>query len=749
LEESFQRIVLNLQIAVNVPKFKNCFSIFALVTGYWLLVTDCYAQQEKEPVIVDGDSVEFLSQRKQVIAKGHVVVRYQDAILTCDKAIVYTDTKDVLLEGDVKLFQEGSVVSGERAIYNLQTKKGSVLKTHLKAEPWYSGAKEADRVGKGQADVQSGYITSCNLDRPHYRIKAKAIKIFLEDRVQAKDAVFYLGDYPIFYLPFYNYSLRERWPKVRVTPGKDKDWGYYVLTAWRYEFSGQAKGLINVDFRDRKDVAVGVDHYYDTINIGDFGSGLFRTYYMKERNIQSDHIWKTPRHTEELQRYRVQLRHEWDIDRESELVLEYNRYSDNNFLKDYFYRRDYERFDAPETYVSFTRTKPSHTLNFFAKKRANRWESVTEELPRIRLDANRQIIGKGRGFDSGLPQGAFGVLAEKFPLYYKSENEFTNFNQKSGHSEEDAAVLKFDTYNELSSSLRPVRWLSFTPLVGIRQTWFSRKVEDDEEIIRGVFYTGADLSTKIFRLFEVESDFLGMEIHKLKHIVTPTIEYRYNHAPTVPSSKLLQSGGIDRNNRVTLSLENKLQTKRPFGRQERKIVDLATLILSTNYDFKLENGSTFSNITADLELFPYNWLRIESDASYNPHTRDFETVNLDLYADGGDKWKLGFGSRYVQNTSTELTAEFSWRLSPKWRVSAYQRFMIKGYPYGIKKINDFREQELRVSRDLHCWVADLIYNVSEGVNVWLVFRLKAFPEEPIEMGISYHQPKPGTQQPIR
>jgi lipopolysaccharide assembly outer membrane protein LptD (OstA) len=744
------------------------------------MVKVVYAQEEKEPVVVNGDRVEFFSLEKKVEAEGHVVITYKDVALTCDKVTVYTETKDAFAEGDVVLRQGLSTLSGDKMNYNFDTKKGTVIRPHLKSDPCYGDWKTGDKVTERELQVKQGYTTTCNLDEPHYRFQSKTAKIFLEDKVVARNCVFYVDKLPLFYLPRYSYSLRETRPKVTVIPGKDKDWGYYVLTAWRYEISGDAKGVMRLDYRERKDVAWGFDHYYNTI-VGDtnFGKGLFKLYYMNERNIPEDHIYQTLKYrlteesrdpTFERQRYRLQLRHDWNIDKDTKAILEYNRRSDSAFLKDYFYRREYEKYASPESYISIIRSKPEYTLGVTTKKRTNRWESVTENLPEIRFDWRRQLVGEEKEEEELKKEEveerelSMEERAEELKkikeeeerkalspkLYYKSDNSFLNSNSKTGHSEEDTAVLKFNTYDELSFAIKPVRWLNFNPFVGTTQTCYSRKNDDDEKIIQGSLSAGTDLSTKIFRIFDVESNFLNMEIHRLKHIITPTIQYKYTHEPTVPNDKLLFGGGAARNNAATFTLENKLQTKRDVGKKKMKVVDLARFIASNSYDFKPERGSGFSTTsTYDLELRPYNWLLIEADTSYNRRTRDFETVNLDIAADGGDKWKFGFGSRYQQNTRTELTTEIAYTLSQKWRIEMYHRFMIKGYPYGIKKTNDIREQEIRLKRDMHCWLAELVYNVGEGETIWLVFTLKAFPEIPFEFDVGYHQPKPGTQQPIR
>jgi len=70
--------------------------------------------------------------------------------------------------------------------------------------------------------------------------------------------------------------------------------------------------------------------------------------------------------------------------------------------------------------------------------------------------------------------------------------------------------------------------------------------------------------------------------------------------------------------------------------------------------------------------------------------------------------------------------------------------MLKGIVDGSKKINDVRVQEYRIVRDLHCWTSEILYNVSRdvGESIYIVFRLKAFPELPLEFDTEYHRPKP-------
>ncbi len=92
----------------------------------------------------------------------------------------------------------------------------------------------------------------------------------------------------------------------------------------------------------------------------------------------------------------------------------------------------------------------------------------------------------------------------------------------------------------------------------------------------------------------------------------------------------------------------------------------------------------------------------------------------------------------------EITYNLIWRLNPKWKISAYQRYY-RGHE--AAKARGLREQEYTISRDLHCWTWDITYNVKrgQGEEIWFIFRMKAFPELGFDFNQGYHAPKPGSQ----
>lgn len=87
-----------------------------------------------------------------------------------------------------------------------------------------------------------------------------------------------------------------------------------------------------------------------------------------------------------------------------------------------------------------------------------------------------------------------------------------------------------------------------------------------------------------------------------------------------------------------------------------------------------------------------------------------------------------------------MTGEILFDLIKGWSFKVYQRLQFKGNSL-------LKEQNYVVSKELHCWILDVNYNVlrERGETIWLVLRLKAFPEMSIDYNQNYHDPKPLSQ----
>jgi LPS-assembly protein len=716
-----------------MTKFR-LFLFFSLCFG---ICHYSYAQEKLgESIIVNGDTVEYSMDNKEVSAIGNVSVIYKGSKLTCDKLTVNTETKEGVAEGNARLEDQKGVIEGKKITYNFETKTGTMIDSEFRANPYFGRAQTVEKVSENEIVTKNSYATTCSLDDPHYRLKSKQINLFPGDKIQTRGTSLFVKDAPMAYLPWYSHSLKDPFMHVRVMPGKNKDWGAHMLTAWRYNLTENLDGRIYLDYRDRLGVAEGFGANYNTNYLG---RGDFKFYYTQEKDKKIKEDMPS-----EFQRYFARLRHRWDIDGQTTLTSEVYKISDEKrkiydpqaaFLKDYFYR-EYEKDSQPLTYALLHHFFRYSSFDLLIQKRTNHWFDQIEKLPELKYSLPSLKIGET-------------------PLYFENSSSLANLDKKASISpvtpgEED--VTRFDTTNKLSLPTKAsIFWLS--PFVSSRQTVYDKGADGDSLPVRTMFSSGVDVSTKFYRIFDVKSAFFGMDINGLRHIITPSIGYAYNHEPTIVSSKLRQIDTVDsitRGNSATLELTNKLQTKR--GGQS---VDLVDLKVNSSYLLKPKTGdklgSNLSDILCELKILPYSWLRIESDAIYersgnrsDANYNKFSNANYDINLDFAEGRSFGIGQRYQRKGGNEIIYSFNWRLNPKWGFSFYHRIE-NGHDPLLQR--GLKEQEYVISRDLHCWAVDLSLNSkkNEGNSIWVVFRLKAFPETEFGFNQSYNKPKSGSQ----
>ena len=733
--------------------------ILSIILGFVFWVNLVFAEPAKEsPMIINGDNVEYSADSKEVVATGNIEVIYKGAKLTCNRLKVNMQTKEGLAEGNARIQDAKGIVTGEKIVYDFANKTGIIYNADFRANPYFGKAKKVEKLSDSEFVCKSGYFTTCNLDHPHYRFASKKITMIPGDKMQAEKTTLYLWSVPLLYLPRFNYSMKEPIMHVQVEPGSRKDWGPYILNTWRYNLTQNSNLRVFLDYRTKLGLAEGFDLNYKTLAVG---KGDFKFYYTNEK--ANDLPTGAPT---EFERYFLRWRHKWEIDPRTSVMAEFykiidkRRQYENNpapnlnahsILQDYFFR-EYEKDSQPLSYVLFHHAFDYSSLDILLQKRTNHWFDQLDKLPEINYNLPSLQLGET-------------------PLYFENVSQFGVYNKKGSMMipvvNDDVTVTRLDTTNRVSLPTK-IGFLQFKPFVASRQTFYDKGANGQTGIVRTIFYSGADLSTKFYRIYNAKTNFIGLDINGLRHVITPSVGYLYTHPPTIPISNIKQIDAVDaitRGNTATLNLSNKLQTRR-----DGQSVDLVDFLITTDYVLDPKSGmgdsgvnqnsilintgskleSQFSDILFKLKVLPYSWVRFESDATFehSDHTNinynKFSLANYSLGFDLGKERSFSIGQRYERKGNNEVTANFYWRLNPKWKFSIYQRYNLK---QTIALERGWQEQEYTLTRDLHCWELDISLNKKEdtGTTIFFTFRLKAFPENEFGFDQSMSEEKSGAQ----
>lgn len=705
-----------------------CLVIFSFTFTFspvsFALDSDLSSLDKGKPIVVNGDKVEYFEEEGRIVAEGNVSITYGDIKLTCDRIEVNIKLRQALCEGNVRIENPGGVLTGDRIRYDFDKKEGEIISAEVRALPWYGKAQDTRQVSEKEYVLKNGYITTCDRKKPHYRMTASEIRVYPDDKVIAKNVFFYIGDVPVLWFPYYYHPIMQTKSKVQFIPGANSDWGYFLLSAWRFHINGNTKADVLIDYRHKKGFAEGIDLYYHSEDIGvpGLGWGLFRSYFIH----QNDRGTYEKNGTEDVRlRKRIQWKHRIDFEPGTVAMLEFNKLSDDAVLKDYFYNEYEENNRVPANFLSIISAKPNYSFGIQVEKRFNDFYTVTQKLPEVRIDVQDQRLWET-------------------PFYYGTETSATVFDkQYAEESSPPEQVERLDSYHKLSyvTKLGP---LNFTPFAEFRETVYSRSKWENDVFTRETVGGGVNAFMRFHRVYDVQTDVMDLDINGLRHIVVPSAEYFHTHQPSVDKDNLFQMDELDtleKENGVTLALENKIQTKHGDG-DEIRTADLIRFIVSTDYLFRMkkrkfetEKTGQFRNLTFDLEISPYTWLFIDSELEVSPKNQAVKTGSVELALKPGDTFRLDLGYRYeklMPEARNQLTFDLSYIFSPKWRVGLYERFDIQG------KV--IEEQQISITRDLHCWEMELVFNVrgsnfvNDDFTVWVAFRIKAFPD--LQLGLS-------------
>lgn len=694
---------------------KNYRLFGAMFLSVWALSAPSMAQaaptSQDVPIQVHGDSVEYFHAEEKVVGTGRVSIDYEDIRLTADKIIVYMKTKVAHAEGHVVLTQKGSVFTGSALEYNFVKKTGNVSKMTAEIAPSYFGsAQRIEKFSENHYRIMDSSLTTCRGDDPLYRIQAQDVDIYPDEKIVIRNAVMTVRGVPVLFLPYFvTYFIDfDRFP-VQIIPGRNSQWGPFVLSKWRYHLADgpalQSKGNILLDYRQKRGIGTGVENFYRGDKVG---RGSIRLYHVDDDQ---------PPPREESERYRAQWRHQSKLTSDTTLSVELNGSSDASVVKDFFFREEYERDAFPDNYISIITNKPEYTLSILDRERLNTFNTVVTRSPEIRFDTHNRPFADT-------------------PFYLRQETQFSNLRKEIADASGDINTLRLDTNHTLSYAGR-VGDVSVIPHVGTRQTFYSRNQAGDKTSGRGTFDPGLDVSTKFYKTYDIYLHSRGFDYNQIRHTFTPSMSYNFRPNPTVSRTTLSQFDAIDaidKQNVARFSFENKLQTKEHSSPGELVTREIARVIPFFDYD---AHTGRFDNIGLDSEFRPYSWMGIEADGTYNSRTGTVQTANMDFYVTK-EKVTFGVGQRYVRDDSSQTTAEVRWKIDEVWSASIYERYEFE--------TQESREFEFTVSRVFNCVIVDLTYNHRDGGDgIYFVFRLKAFPKSSFGLSQSYSHPKASTR----
>ena len=289
-------------------------------------------------------------------------------------------------EGHVRIYRATGLFVGDRAIYNVDTKEIQAVEMRTDKDPYLVGGENVTTISEGAFLVSKGTFTTHDSSNPDFRLQAKTVRIYENDRVVFQNVTFYVKNVPIFWWPYMYQSLNDAFSYM-VSPAYLSSWGPSLLCRVSMPITDDIKTQIRLDYRSRRGVAFGFEpdiRYGEGQDKAGPGSALIfcgtriRISIALRRSRVGVPEGPLPGFRPETGRI---------LPRTSTA----SRTSPNSATSSssrIFIQSEFQLNPKPDNVVAVTKTNPIYTLTAIGRFQANNFFETTERLPESR--ARRQ-----------------------------------------------------------------------------------------------------------------------------------------------------------------------------------------------------------------------------------------------------------------------------------------------------------------------------------------------------------------------
>lgn len=710
------------------------------------------------------------------IAEDNVQIHYGEYSIFCDYAEYNPDTRDVLLVGNIRVYTPQQVLTGQRAMFNLESKQMRALEISGSHSPGLFQALNFRAMSQREFRAQDAIFTTDDSSKPDFHVKSRSVRVYTDSRAVFSNSTVYIGKTSIFWFPYLFANINNT--GFQFLPGYDSRWGAFLLGAYSFPLSEGVVATARAEWRSKFGPSLGFDL---DMNYGknDRSYGKLRTDYVFEtKDVKTVNAPGEPTETRTTNRYRVSFQQRLFLTDDIYATANINLLSDVDFLQD-FYPSEYRIDPQPDNVVFLTKWDEVYTMNIIARWQMNDFQEVTERLPEAVIDFKQNSF--------------FGL-----PVHYDGETGIANLRRNFSDDPQfkqtefpNYGAVRLDSFHQWTLPAMLFNWLSITPRVGLRGTFYDKSgsfvgsnnettidpvtgepttiqgstsstplnvpspdLQTKGAVFRFVTNYGMEVSTKVSRTFEtVQIRSLGID--GLRHVVQPFVNYSgvYNFGPdasnilqfdrVVPSTQLLPLNfpqftaidSIDTWNVVRAGVRQRLQTRRDNS-------TFQWMSLDTFMDVNLQNPYTDQQVSNLFNVFsfrPVPWAGLSIASQIPVAQGGFTEVNTNVNFQPVRDLSFGIGHRYIDGNdyfsdNSQLNFSAYWRINDHWAFSLYEQYEF------VSKV--WQYQRYLIHRDLSSWIASIGTEVRDNqggnrdIGVLLVLTLKDAPRVTLPLAFS-------------
>jgi LPS-assembly protein len=604
---------------IRSPARLRRFLTLLFSSGLWLLPPDAWAidkeitspvlnrPEVQAPIHLTADRLEYKKEEDLFQAEGSVVITQGPMRVESDDLTFYQQTGKLIATGNVHFSDGDNTIDAEQIELDVNTQLGVLYDARLfiKSENYQIEGEEMERRELDRYLLKNASFTACDCeDDPDWRIRARQIRLRIDDYLVARDLVFYAEEIPILYLPYLIYPVKTERQTGLLIPRI----GYSSRDGLRYNqdffwaISKSQDMTFNLDHRGARGDGGGLEYRYV---LSKFSKGHLETNYFYDK-------------IDQVGQWEIRYNHE-------------QRFTDRiNAKIDVHYVNQQDFFQELSDAIA-ERAQQNIESNLFVTYRGD--GSFAYLLGRYTQDLTTP---SNSTTPQRLPEVGYSLLERRLggsPVYFNFESSAVNFWRAEG-----VKTQRVDLYPRLSLPISLSRAGTLTPWAGVRETWYSRGTTE-ASIGREIFPTGLHWEDQLTR-----------DWGRTVHLLNPALMYEY--IPVEDHPDIPQFDELDRlqdRNAVTASVMQRFMRRDEKGILQERIY----LRFTETYNLRdarsdREGEEPFSDFRSEAVVRLTRSLSLGVDAFYDLYDRRFSFWNTDLTLDLLPYLTASIGQRYTR-----------------------------------------------------------------------------------------------------
>ncbi|MDG2124417.1 MAG: hypothetical protein P8J87_12000, partial [Verrucomicrobiales bacterium] len=338
------------------------------------------------------------------------------------------DRELLIARGGVAIYKDGLIYRGENIRYDLRNEEISAKALRTSKEPIYLDAGDFESATEEIKVIttKDSYFTTHDSVNPNFRIKAKQVDVYPEDRIVFHNLTAYAGSIPVFYFPYLSQPMDEELGYT-FNPGWTSDWGAYLLNRYGTLVGDHTIVKINVDLRSERGIAGGFELLSRRHREND-NYGHFQFYGTSDSSPDTGKRGDRGDRIPGSSRYRLNLQHRVYLPGPEEssfyVDIDLNKVSDEFFYEDFF-PNEFRIDPRPDNLINIVKSSPRGTLSLLGRFRLNDFFQTDTRLPELAVDFTRQPVFNTALFYEGTT--SVGIYTEELaePDQQRSQNRIT------------------------------------------------------------------------------------------------------------------------------------------------------------------------------------------------------------------------------------------------------------------------------------------------------------------------------------